>query len=80
MKGCEKESPEINAEKYVFDVCSNTDSIGSQEFPEDLDDPGAPEQPDQPEHPYQSQYDEAEVLHDLLERDVDLTIIYNRVM
>ncbi len=55
MKECEKESPEINAEKYVFDVCSSTDSIGSQEFPEDLDDPGAPEQPDQPEHPYQSQ-------------------------
>ncbi len=65
MKECEKESPEINAEKYVFDVCNNTDNIGSQKLPEDLDDPGAP---DQPEHPYQSQYDDAEVLYDLLER------------
>ncbi len=66
----------INAGKYVFDVCNNTDSIGSQESPEDL-------------HPnnlinlsihINLNNDEAEVLHDLLERDVDLTIIYNRVM
>ncbi len=60
VKECEEESPELGVEKYVFNVCNDTENIGSQEPPEDPDDSGAPEEPDQPKHLDLAQQNEAE--------------------